>query len=291
MNARERFNAICRFKPADRLYLWVMGIRGATRARWLNEGLPATTAPMSVAVDPHRYLGLDMEVDVPVNLARCPAFEEQTIEEDEDYRVWIDDHGTHRRDFKRTENPGFVTRQWLRFPVENRDDFLKMKKRYDPASPARYPDPWDPAIRWLRDTDCVVSWQPLGPFWTIREWMGFEGICRAFIDQPKLMHEMIEFVADFNIGLFERVLTRVHVDWLILSEDMAYKTASMISPAMFREFMLPHYLRMIECLRKHGVDNIFVDCDGNVDELIPLWLEAGVDGAYPIEIAAGCDPV
>jgi uroporphyrinogen decarboxylase len=34
-----------------------------------------------------------------------------------------------------------------------------------------------------------------------------------------------------------------------------------------------------------------VDCDGRVDSLLPIWLEAGIDGAYPSEIAAGSDPL
>ncbi len=36
---------------------------------------------------------------------------------------------------------------------------------------------------------------------------------------------------------------------------------------------------------------ILVDSDGNVDKLIPLWLEAGLDGVYPLEVAAGMDVV
>jgi len=39
------------------------------------------------------------------------------------------------------------------------------------------------------------------------------------------------------------------------------------------------------------VNNIIVDSDGNNDVLIPVWLECGVNGLRPFEIAAGCDPV
>jgi len=34
-----------------------------------------------------------------------------------------------------------------------------------------------------------------------------------------------------------------------------------------------------------------VDSDGNIDELIPLWLEGGVNGFLPMEVAAGMDAV
>jgi len=60
---------------------------------------------------------------------------------------------------------------------------------------------------------------------------------------------------------------------------------------MFKEFMVPCYQRITSLLREHGVDLIFVDSDGDSGPLIPLWLEGGLNGFYPIEVAAGMDPV
>jgi uroporphyrinogen decarboxylase len=64
----------------------------------------------------------------------------------------------------------------------------------------------------------------------------------------------------------------------------------MISPEMFREFMVPCYQRFTSFLREHGVKWIFVDSDGDASLLLPLWLEAGINGFLPIEVAAGMDP-
>jgi hypothetical protein len=36
---------------------------------------------------------------------------------------------------------------------------------------------------------------------------------------------------------------------------------------------------------------IYLDCDGNMDELIPLWLDAGINLFWPLEVAAGMDPL
>ena len=55
--------------------------------------------------------------------------------------------------------------------------------------------------------------------------------------------------------------------------------------------MVPNYRKITSCLRDHGIDCIFVDSDGNLDALIPLWLEGGVNGFHPLEVAAGMDPV
>ena len=69
------------------------------------------------------------------------------------------------------------------------------------------------------------------------------------------------------------------------------KTASLISPQLFRDFMLPNYKRVTQLFRQAGIDVMFVDCDGNIDELIPLWLEGGCSGVMPIEVAADSDVV
>jgi len=34
-----------------------------------------------------------------------------------------------------------------------------------------------------------------------------------------------------------------------------------------------------------------LDSDGNINEIVPLWLKAGVNGFFPLEVAAGMDAV
>ena len=55
--------------------------------------------------------------------------------------------------------------------------------------------------------------------------------------------------------------------------------------------MLPYYKRITGFLRKNGLEIIFVDSDGNIEELLPLYLEGGVNGVWPLEVAAGMDAV
>jgi len=224
-----------------------------------------------------------------------PPFEPKVLEETHEYKIWIDGLGATRKDFKVLPTPGFVTRSWLEFPVKDRAGFLAMKKRFDATSPGRYVDPAhrEEMLRRFRNRDYPMCWVIFGLFWVIRDWVGFETACTWFVDEPKLVDEMMEFLKDYACELIDRALADVSptLDCVIISEDMAYKTASMISPAMVRRFMLPRYREIVARLRRHGVENIFCDCDGHVDELIPIWLDAGINGAYPIEIAAGCDPV
>jgi uroporphyrinogen decarboxylase len=91
--------------------------------------------------------------------------------------------------------------------------------------------------------------------------------------------------------LLKRVLSSGYLDFVQIWEDMAYKTSPMISPEFVRDYMLPAYKELVSYLRAGGVKLIMVDSDGRANDLLPIFLEAGIDGMHPCEIAAGCDPV
>ena len=63
----------------------------------------------------------------------------------------------------------------------------------------------------------------------------------------------------------------------------------MISPAMTREFLLPTWIRWADQAKQARVPIIDMDSDGKVDELILLWIEAGISVCDPMEVAAGND--
>jgi len=69
---------------------------------------------------------------------------------------------------------------------------------------------------------------------------------------------------------------------------MSYNHGSMLSYGMYKEFLLPYYKKIIPYIKSRGV-KVLVDSDGLVDELIPWFLEAGIEGIYPLERQAGVD--
>ena len=113
----------------------------------------------------------------------------------------------------------------------------------------------------------------------------------AFFDQPRLVQRMIADRVQFAKDVLKNVLATGALDFVQIWEDMSYKTASLISPGLVREYMLPAYKELVAFLRKGGVQLIMVDTDGKVEDLLPIFLEAGMDGTHPCEIAAGSDPV
>jgi uroporphyrinogen-III decarboxylase len=64
----------------------------------------------------------------------------------------------------------------------------------------------------------------------------------------------------------------------------------MVSPTMFRRFTSAGYKRITDLLKANGCDVVIVDCDGNLQQLVEIWLDSGVNCMFPLEIRGGSDP-
>jgi len=127
----------------------------------------------------------------------------------------------------------------------------------------------------------------------IRNWMGLEAVSMVVYDDPAWFEEMVTSVADCTLGVLERVLeTGGQFDGCGLWEDMCYNKGPLLGPEHFKRFLVPHYRRLTDLLHRHGIDVAWVDCDGKIDALLPLWLDAGVNCMFPIEVGTwGADAV
>ena len=296
MTSRERFLKSLSFDDRpDRIFYGFGKPRRSTYAAWYLQGLPRMmeNAGKGKGLNFSVFVGEDDPGrGLPVNKAMLPAFEEKILEETEHGQIWRDSLGIVMHDAgKKLNTPGFRTRSYISHPVKDRETWLDMRNRFDPDSPGRYPEGWDDFVAENKDRSYPIAAKILGPYWTVRDWVGFEGLSMMFYDDPKLVHEMMEHVAVFDMAILDRAMRDGMIDYIIISEDMAYKHAAMISPVMYREFMLPRYKRMVRCFKEGGVPLVLVDSDGHIGQLIPLWIEAGIEGTSPVEIAALNDPV
>jgi uroporphyrinogen decarboxylase len=123
--------------------------------------------------------------------------------------------------------------------------------------------------------------------------MGVENLSLVLYDDPAWFEEMVTTVADCIIGTLTRVLeTGGQFDGCSMWEDMCYNAGPLMSPKHFKRFLVPHYRRIADLLHKYDVDVIWLDCDGNIDKLMPLWLDAGINCMFPVEIGTwGADPI
>ncbi len=301
MNERERFRETLLFGNPDKVPLSPGGPRESTLEAWHQQGLPDG---VRWYVHLMRHLGLDYapstqpHVALGVSFKMIPTFEEKVLEHRDGHYVVQDWMGaiteiSDRYDYTYIRAAkDFVTRKWHSFPVKARQDWEeKLKWRYDPQHPERFPQDFEDRCRALKNRDYVLRLTVNGPFWQLREWCGLEHLCILMVEQPDFVREMIDFWTDFVLQTLIPILERVELDYFQVSEDMGYKMHSMISPAMAREFLQPTWRTWAEVIKGSGCPIYSVDSDGYMDELFPLWIDAGFNCCFPVEVAAGNDIV
>lgn len=292
-----RFIDCMEYRSSDRRPNHELGVWGQTRERWEQEA-PADVRGFKwdwFVGEP--ALGMDHKEFIPVNYSFLPPFEPVVLEETDEYVLARNRLGILTRALK-AGTSAYGTRmsmdQYLEFPVSKPEDFKAVKQRLIAALPARYPADLDTRIAaWQQRAfplvlgrNCAAN----GFYWRAREFMGTENLSLAWYDYPDLMHEMMEFYADFIIETSRPVLDRIQVDYFVLNEDMSMKGGPLIGPDLFREFIFPHLKRLVAFFRSKGTRYVAVDTDGDPTALIPVLMEAGIDTLWPIERASEVSP-
>lgn len=278
---RDSLQATLHFERPERICQFEWGYWPETVARWKREGMSGD--------NPWDDLPITFYHRVPVKTRYVPPFEERIISETPTSRVVLDGWGI----VKEVLRDATALPRYISHPVANLRDFEALKERLDPADPRRFPDDWADHARRLGDRDsilvlgdCEISF-----FGWHRDLMGVENLLVAYYDQPELIHAISRYHVEYLKQLYSRILPHVDADFVFIWEDMSFKNGSLISPALVREFMLPYYRELIGFFRAHGDYKFLLDSDGDVRELVPLFIEAGVDGMLPFEVAAGMDIV
>jgi hypothetical protein len=298
MNNRERFWKFARFEPVDRLPFWADWM-GPWR-RWRTEGLAVGTDMDDErfrlwAIDHFGFEGMYSVFwgvpRIPVDIGPYPAFETLLLEEHDDYKLVRIGNGVIVRQFSHPDGCLYST-HFVEYPIKNRADWIRYRDEHlDPNAAGRYPEPatWEALKQEWKKRDYVISIDGGSFYGFLRDWIGFEKLSFMLFDDPGLVHEMMDTLTDFFIQVLHKAVDEVEIDFAMFWEDMCYKAGPLLSPTMFRQFMLPGYKKVTSFLVDHGVELSWVDCDGNIDALIPLWLEGGVRGFYPLEVASGMD--
>jgi hypothetical protein len=314
MNLRERFLSVMDFEPIDRTLLWEWGYWGGAIHRWYDEGLseeaglrepvefggtvagPGAAWGSGVldvqhAVDVTSACQLDaLRQTIPLQNFIFPEFEEKILADEGENLILQDGFGVTLK--KRKDDASKP--QYLAWPVNNREDWERLKaERFQIRIKDRLPENWHALVEAYRERDypLAIGSGYCGFFGSLRVLLGEVQLFYAYYDKPDLLHEILNYLTDFWIEIYGYVLQDVQPDSAEFFEDMAYKNGPLISPALFREFMMPYYKRLIAFLRDHGVKNFCVDTDGNCWSLIPLFLECGMTGMLPFEVQAGMDIV
>jgi hypothetical protein len=241
MNERKRFIQTMRFEKADRVPYFEQFIREDTVDRWHKEGLPK-------GVNVEEYFHLDHREVLPLKRSL--------------------------RELNRSEFPY----------VDDENDLEKLRKFLDKALKEAYPSDWKKRVEGYRKRDYpvgVAAWES-----GILQFLGvigsstLERACLMMYDKRELVHSIIQYFAEYLMEGIKRALDEVELDFAYFTEPIAGSYGPVISPAMFREFAIPWYRKMVALLKEHNIDIIIMRSFGNIEVLLPDMVDVGITGLW-----------
>ena len=293
MNYRENVNAILHYQPFEKMPIVSFGYWGETVQKWANEGHITREE-----ADGYCRYGDNSEADRAImkrlgfdfnwnscyggNVGLYPAFDRKILEQKADGgQVIRDEQGLIV-----LVKPGVVS-----IPAEigtTLTDREVWEKEYLPR------------LQWEAeriDTSLFESLKddsqrqlPVGLhcgslMGYMRNLLGVEELSYLYVDDPELYEEIANTLAGLCYQSVKAILeTGAKFDYAHFWEDICYKNGPLVSPDGFRQIIGPHYRKITNLLKEHGVDIVSVDCDGWIDTLLPIWLENGVNTMFPIEV-------
>jgi uroporphyrinogen decarboxylase len=287
MTERERFLKCLLGEDVNRSPFWLCWSPWATTwKRWQAEGCPFKSFGEVRA----GFAAESPPQTVPVLYGPCPNYGWRTIEQTDEWYVFIDSWDIKRRNFKNRESMS----EFLEWPVKSREDWERFKvERLNPDHPDRFNGDWLARAKDWMDRGLPIQmgcYPDVTLFGGVRWMLGDLECLLMFHDDPALIRDMMNHLTDLYLSVFRRIIdSGVRVDVIHIWEDMSGRQGSLISPAHFREFMTPNYARIRDFARRAGIPLMSVDTDGNPDLIVPPMMEGGINYLWPLEVAAGVD--
>jgi hypothetical protein len=152
----------------------------------------------------------------------------------------------------------------------------------------RFPEDWPETVRRLEGRDHVVCiWASRGFFQAlgVGDWPTLEKVLIGTVKAPGWIRDRMELYGEFCARMLEQTMRDVDPEFIYLSEPISNNTGPLISPAMFEEFMIPVYGRIVATARGLGCDNILLSTYGDTSLLFPALIEAGISMLWISEAA------
>jgi len=159
------------------------------------------------------------------------------------------------------------------------------KRHYDPDHPGRLEPDFKRKCNNATQEGKVVyadAWgggflQMMG----VHDWDSMVSAMYALKEDPSIIEALVERTTDFYCLLLGRLLAEVTIDYATFYEPIASNSGPVISPVMFRHFVLPGYRKVLKLLAQYGVPlRILCTTGGNLSALLPDLIEAGINGVW-----------
>jgi uroporphyrinogen decarboxylase len=126
-----------------------------------------------------------------------------------------------------------------------------------------------------------------GPFQTACDLRGTETFLLDMALNPKFVQAMLGKITTVQENLLKLAMQvgGKYFDMIELpGDDYAGNSSTIMSPAMFRQFIKPCLARLVKVVKEHNPDvKVMLHSDGAITNLLPAIIDLGVDVIHPLE--------
>lgn len=116
---------------------------------------------------------------------------------------------------------------------------------------------------------------------------GYENLMFDMADEEPRLAELLDGIEQFNLAIVRRYL-ELGVDQVSYAEDLGMQVGPMVSPAHFRKYIKPSYMRLMKPALENG-KIVHMHSDGDVRLLVDDILEDGVQVMNLQDLVNGID--
>ncbi|MBX7256410.1 MAG: hypothetical protein K1Y02_08615 [Candidatus Hydrogenedentes bacterium] len=283
LTLRERFRRTMSFQEVDRRPNFEFGYWDRTLQVWHRQGLPEHVVDEASA---YEYFGIESWHMIGAHSNPVPRFEASVYEVRGDYYVFRDQLGciAQINKFGDQSIPHFID-----FPVKDRASWMPYLELLEVDRPERWTG-FEESIATAKETDKPVGVYGGSLLGVPRNLMGFERIATMAYEDPDFLAHIVDAFGSCAVGVLERVLSRVEVDFCMGWEDICFNMGPIVPPEFMRAVAGPWYRRIADLLAAHGCTVYTSDTDGNILPIIDTFLDNGLTTMFPVEVHAGTDP-
>lgn len=116
-----------------------------------------------------------------------------------------------------------------------------------------------------------------GIFEQVHYLMSIDEALLAFYTNPDEMHELIDYITEYELKVAEQIIKHGHPDAVFHHDDWGSHNSSFMSPEMFEEFFVPAYKKVYGYYKEHGCEVVIHHSDSYAANLVPAMIEMGID--------------
>ena len=124
-------------------------------------------------------------------------------------------------------------------------------------------------------------------FHVLCDFFGMENYFMKMYTNPEIVEAVTDKVLEFYLEANRRCLDVMSpkLDAIFFGNDLGSQTNLLISPDMFEKFILPGYKKIVAQAKSYKL-KVVHHCCGAISDLIPTFIDIGIDALHPIQAKA-----